>query len=356
MFLTLIFQYLNKLGEGKVGYLPPPKPLHTIKIQRLGNDCIKTPAQIGCKFPMPIAPLIRNLAIESCELTDTPPPVTRAFDFSRKAFVETSQSCQSLFQKLWRLYLFAIAQGQKCIFHTEVCTNAFTCRLQRFGIRRVRCDAKPIVTTCVAFQGNPSDFTFPIAMLEKGIRHAVRFPFSVNVFSERQNDTRGYGFCDFPTRGPWKSYRLEFVSRLGMRSTTQFLEKALIGCVNTFQFFLDRLRRQGIPVRMRGLFACRQMFSHCVIVRIRQPITVTLILPIVEILMHLPHIIYQVTETYQVRLTTQFVFIGSQDFTSTSRYPLQRGRQARYQAVTRCMLANWYGNYTTIQCKSRIYF
>ncbi len=38
MFLTLIFQYLNKLVEGEVGDFTPPQAFHTVKVQRLKEN------------------------------------------------------------------------------------------------------------------------------------------------------------------------------------------------------------------------------------------------------------------------------------------------------------------------------
>ena len=158
MFFALIAQYLNKLIEGKVGYLSPPEPFHAIKIQGFRNNGIKTFAQVGRKFPMPVFPLVRYLPIESCEFTDSAPPVARTFDFTRKAFVEFSQLGQGLFQELRRLYFLAVAQGQKRVFHTEVRTYAFTCWLQRFGIYKICYDAKPIVAYIVSLDCQCFDF------------------------------------------------------------------------------------------------------------------------------------------------------------------------------------------------------
>ncbi len=339
MFLTLISQYLNKPVEGKVRDLSPPQSLHTIDIQSLGRDGIKPLAQVGGKFPVPITPLVANMSMKTCKLTHTPPPVARTFNFTRKTFVEFSECFQGLFQELWRLYFLAITERQKRVFHTEVCTNAFTCCLQRFGIYVVGCQTKPIVTARVAFQGNPSDLvSLPLAMFEKGIPHAILFPFSIAVFSERHCDTIiGY----FPTRRPRKRNRLEFVSRLDMRLATQFLEKALIRRVNAFQLRLHGLRRQSLPMWMRGSLAFRQVRSHSMIVGIRKPVFIALTLPLMEVFMHLPHIIKQVTKSYQIRLIAEFVFVSFQGFTSTSLYPRFSGKASTSpsgDAETACQL------------------
>ena len=184
MFFTLISQYLNKLVEGEVRDFTSPKSFHAVKVQRLKDDCIKTPAQVSCQLPMPITALVSYMPIQPGELTDAPPPVTRTLDLTRKFFVEVSQLCQGLFQELGRLYFLAIAKCQKCVFHTEVRTNAFTRCSQRFGIYKVSCDTKPIITAVITFKCDSSDFPVPFTVFEKGIWHAVISPFAFIIFSE----------------------------------------------------------------------------------------------------------------------------------------------------------------------------
>ena len=57
MFETLECQYLNKLPESKVRDLTSPEAFHTVKVERLGRDQVKTPAQVGSKFRVPITPV-----------------------------------------------------------------------------------------------------------------------------------------------------------------------------------------------------------------------------------------------------------------------------------------------------------
>ena len=154
MFETLEFQYLNKLVKGEVRDFSTPEAFHAVKVERLGGDKVKPSAEVSGKFPMPISALVGDMPIQSCELTHTSPPVVRAFDFTAECLVQFPKLVQRLFQKLWRLYFLAIAQCQKCVFHTEVCTYTFTRSLQRFSICVVSCDTKPIITARVAFDGD----------------------------------------------------------------------------------------------------------------------------------------------------------------------------------------------------------
>ena len=98
MFRTLKPQYLNKLPESEVRYFPTPNSFHASKIERFGDDGIKTPAQVRGKFPMPILALVGDFTIEPCQFSDSTPPIVRAFNFTRKAFVECSELIQGLFK------------------------------------------------------------------------------------------------------------------------------------------------------------------------------------------------------------------------------------------------------------------
>ena len=107
MFETFELQYLNKLIESKVRDFTPPKPFHTIKVQRFGCDGVKPSAKIGGKFPI-VSALVADFAIESCECLTA--RHIRTFDFTRYRFIELPKCVQGLFQELWALYLFTSAK------------------------------------------------------------------------------------------------------------------------------------------------------------------------------------------------------------------------------------------------------
>ena len=167
MFETLELQYLNKLPEGKVGNFAAPEAFHALKVQRLSDDKVKSPTQVRGKFEMPISTLIRNFAIQPHKFSDSTPPIVRTFDFTRKAFVEFAKFGQGLFQELWRLYLFARVQCQKCVFHTEVCTYTFTRSRQYFFRGIIGHDIKPIGTDSITKDLDIANIPFPIAMVMK---------------------------------------------------------------------------------------------------------------------------------------------------------------------------------------------
>ena len=97
------------------------------------------------------------------------------------------------------------------------------------------------------------------------------------------------------------------MSLFDLRSTTKFIEKSLIRFMNPFQFLLDRLRRQRLPMRVCRIFQMFRVFTHAFKVRIGQPLLIPLTLPLMEIHMHLPHIIKQITDTDHIRLVLKLI-------------------------------------------------
>ena len=126
MFDTLILQYLNKLVEGEVGDFASPQAFHARKVQGFNDNRIKLLTQFGGDFPMKIFALLANPSVEPYDLPHTTPPTVRTFLLTAQAFVEGSQFVQVRFQRLWVLFLLTRAQGQICVFHTEICPNTFT--------------------------------------------------------------------------------------------------------------------------------------------------------------------------------------------------------------------------------------
>ena len=85
------------------------------------------------------------------------------------------------------------------------------------------------------------------------------------------------------------------MSFFDLRSATQFLEKSVIRQVDAFEFLLECLTRQGIPMWLRRPFQLGQVGTHSSMVRRRQSVLIPLTLPLMEIYMHLPYIVKQVT-------------------------------------------------------------
>ena len=63
-------------------------------------------------------------------------------------------------------------------------------------------------------------------------------------------------------------------------------------------------------MRMSRPFQIGQMGRHRRIVRIRQSISIPLVLPPMEVVMHLPHIVKQIANTDTIRLIAKLIFIG----------------------------------------------
>ncbi len=112
MFLTLIFQYLNKLGEGEVRDFTPPQAFHAVKVQRLKENPIKLFTKFTCQLPVKVFAVVANFPIQTCELPDTPPPPVRTFNFTRKRFIERPKFLQGLFQRLRVVYFLTRAKCQ----------------------------------------------------------------------------------------------------------------------------------------------------------------------------------------------------------------------------------------------------
>ncbi len=79
--------------------------------------------------------------------------------------------------------------------------------------------------------------------------------------------------------------------------------------MDTFQLLLDCLRRQRLPMGVCRIFHKFHVVTHTLKVDIRQSVFVALTLPLVEIRMHLPHIVKQVANAYCVRLITKLILI-----------------------------------------------
>ena len=93
MFSTFILQYLNKLVERKIRDFTSPRfPFHTVKVQGFNGNRIKLLTKFSCQLPVKVFALVADFPIEACNLSHTPPPTVRAFDFTRKSFIETTKA------------------------------------------------------------------------------------------------------------------------------------------------------------------------------------------------------------------------------------------------------------------------
>ena len=306
MFLTLILQYLHKLVERKVGDLTSPQAFHTLKVQGFNGNRIKLLTEFRGELPLKVFALVRDFTIQACELSDTPPPAMRTFLLTRKTFVERPKFVQGLFQRLWVLFLFTRAQGQVRLFHTEVCPDTLTRRWQWFRFYKLGYDIKPIITASVAFYRDTTDSPIEIAVFTERISDFVMSPFTLFPLSEIESEAIVF---QRPTR-LFQREGFKLMPFFDFRSTPKPLEKSLICQVNPFEFFLDRLTWQCLPMWVCGAFQLGYAQTHCLITGIRQSVFIPLTLPLMEIRVDLPHIIKQIAKTDRIRLIIKRIFVG----------------------------------------------
>ena len=308
MFLTLILQYLNKLVEGEIRDLASPKPFHAIKVQRFNGNRIKLLTKFRGNLPLKVFALVGDFTVETGNLPHTPPPTVRPFLLTAKCFVEMTKLVQRLFQRLWVLDLLTRGKCQVSVFHAEVCPNALTCCWQRAKICVGCYDIKPIVAATITLDRDTTDSAVPLAVLMKRICHFIILPLTCSriPFTKPQRDTIVF---QRPTRTSRVGDRLELVSGFPFRFPTKFFEKTHIGKMYPFQFLLNRLAWQGVPMRVCGALQIRQVCGHRRVVRIRQAISIPLVLPPMEIVMHLPHIVKQIADTDTIRLIAKLILI-----------------------------------------------
>ena len=288
---------------------------------------------------MKVFALVADFPIETCYLSHTPPPAIRTFLLTAQCLVERPKFVQRLFQRLWVLFFLTRAKCQIRVFHTEVgFPNALTCCWQRFEVGVGCCYANPIVTASITLDCHTTHSSMPLAVFMKRIWHFIKSPFSrLGIpLTKTKGDTIIF---QRPTRFSWIGDRLELVSLFDFRSTAEFLEKSVIRFMNPFQFLLDCLRRQRLPMWVCCIFQMFHVVAHTLKVDIRQSVFVTLTLPLMEVFMHLPHIVKQVTNAYGIRLFPKRVFIGFHGLSSIkSLTPFQWvGRHVTLRLRWKCL-------------------
>ncbi len=306
MLLTLVSQNLNKLVETKVADFASPKPFHTLKVQGLKHDHIKLLTEFRRKLPMKVLALVADFPIQTGELSHTPPPSLRTFLLARKCFIQRPKRVQVRFQGLWVLDFLTRAECQISVFHAEVCPNALTCCWQRFEVCIGRYYTKPIVSTTLTFDCDTPESAMPLAVLVKCISHFIKPPFTLIPLAKCKYDT----VVSKVIPSLFKSDRLKLMARFDMGFTPQFIKEPLIRIINAFQLCLDRLAWQRLPMWVCAAFQIFCVLTHCSKVGIRKTIFVSLVLPLMEVGMHLPHIVKQIANADCIRLVVYLIFIG----------------------------------------------
>ena len=309
MFETLELQNLKKLSESEVRDFAFPEAFHTAKVQRLGRDNVKPLAQVGCQLPMPISALVGDMSVESRQLIDRTPPVTRTFDFSTQGLIEFSELSQGLFQELWRLYFLSVAQCQKCVFHAEVCAYTFTRSRQDFFGSIIGYNIKPIRTNIVAKDLKILDIPFPFTV----------FMESEPTFVELQT-VRGH--IPGPQRQSETSF-FKFIARLELRRTVaafafvfrftcaRYLEKAFPRKMQADNHSVKGVTRYPCPMFLVSLQQLRQVWLQAIATGIFTIAAVIPIFQLQEVVMDIAKVIEHVAQTLVLRMFAYLIFIGA---------------------------------------------
>ena len=256
---------------------------------------------------MKVFALVRDFPIQACELSDTPPPAVRTLNLSRKTFVERPKFVQGLFQRLWVLFLFTRAECQVRVFHAKICPNTLTRCRQRFRFYKVREYVEPIITARVTLYRDTADISFKLTVLMQRISNFIMSPFTGIPFSEIEGEAMVF-------QRPARLFECEgfkLMAFLDFRSTSKFFKKSDIRLINAPQLLLYRLTWQGFPMRVCRPFQIGYVKAHCLVVGIRKPsVLISLTLPLMEILVDLPHIIKQVAKPNTIGLIIKRIFVG----------------------------------------------
>ena len=322
MFETLIPQYLNELIESEVRDFTTPEAFHAIKVQCLSGYPVKSFAKVSGKFIVPVFALVGDMPIQPRKLTDTPPPVVRTLGFTRKCLVQDPEFFQGVFQKLWGVYLFAVAQGQIGI-HTEVYAYALTCSSKGFGYGIIGYDIKPIGSGSIAKDLDIADVAIPIAVMVIQYVSADKYEllFACVPFFEGQTD---------------RPFR-EFVARLKLRRAvasfafelwqpTESAEKTLIGGIQANNHRVQSVARYPYPVFLSAFQQLREMRLQPIPSSVFPIDAVITLLQLQEVVMHITKVVQHIAQTFVLGMFAYLIFLCSQGLSRiTSLTPYQGG-------------------------------
>ena len=331
MFETLELQYLHKLIEGEVRDFSAPEAFHAIKVERLGSDTVKPSAKVSGKFVVPIFALVGDFTVKSGEVSDSTPLVVRAFDFARKAFVESAKFAQRLFQRL-RVLDFLTGVQRQIGIHAEVCTYTFTCSGQDF-FRCVICNnGQPIGSNTVAKDLNIANVPLPIAVVViqdiATLKHKLLFDGIPFLEGQANRAFRDFGrkpfvFAFFKNlvsclelRRTPPSLAFELRGTHAPTATTFFnpIKETLVADMDTDDHLVKRITRYPRPMLMGALKQLRQMRLQTETSRIQ---TIAAVIPFFqskEVVMHIVKVIEHIPQAFVLRMLAYLIFVGSHGF------------------------------------------
>ena len=307
MFLTLILQYLNKLSESKVGDFTSPQVFHTVKVQRLYGNRIKPFAQVGSNLVVPVLALVGYMPIQSRKLSDTTPIVVRTFDFTRKAFAQCSEFFQGVFQKLWRLFLFAGAECEICL-HPEVYPYALTCSRIGFGGRDVCNHVKPIGSNTIAKDLDIANFTVPVAVVverEPTFVELQGLSGFVPRFQREANTPFFKQIRRLELRRTVSSFALE------LWKSAKSVKEPFISDMDTDNHFVKCITGYPSPVSMRAFEQLRQVRLQAETPRIFTIASIVSFLKFEKVVMDIGKVIKHIPETHMLGVFAQLELVCS---------------------------------------------
>ena len=315
MFETLELQYLNKLVKGEIGDFASPEAFHTLKVQCLSGNRIKPTTQVGRTFVVPISALIGDLAVKSCEFTNSTPPIARSFLFSTHCLVEFTELVQGLFQGVRMVDLLTGAECQIGV-HTEVYPYAFTCSGQYFFGGIICNNVEPQCSDSIPTDLNVAEVPVPFTMV---VEREITFIIFVELLGfriplpERDADTPPFKLiCRLKLR------RTVFATLFELRGTdtsatsTVFdpIEEPLIPDMDTDNYSVKCITRYPYPVFMSALEQLRQMRLQPIPPGVFPIDAVIPLLQSKEVVMDIAKVIKHVAQTFILWMLAYLIFVG----------------------------------------------
>ena len=306
MFDALMLQYLNKLPKGKIGdFSSPRSPFHTLKVQRLGNDGIKPFAQVGSNLVVPVLALVGDMPMQPRKVSDTPPPIVRTFYLSADSFVECAKFFQGVFQKLWRLFLFAVAKCQVG-FHTEVYSYALTCSRIRFGHGGICNHVKPIGANTITKDLDITNFTLPVAMVVKREPAFVELQAMLTVVPRFEREANTPLFKEIRRL---KLRRTIAISTLELWKSTESIKETVISDVDTDNHFVKRVAGYPRPMVLGAFEQLRQVRLQAETPRIFPVSTVISLFQLQKVVMDIRKVVKHIPETHILGMFAQLELV-----------------------------------------------
>ena len=341
MFDTLILQQLHKLVEGEIGDLPSPEAFHTVKVERLSSDKVKPSAKVSGEFPMPVFALVGNFTIKPCELSNSAPPVARAFLFTTHGFIEVVEVFQGLFQKLRRLYLLTGVKCQKRRLHTKICTYALSCSGQRFN-RSVICDDIEVERPdTIAQDLDVSDISVPLSVVV--IQDIAFFEdellFDFIPFFERQTDSAFVKFVSsFELRRPHFMLRFELwrPDAPAMSPVSNPSKEPFVSDMDMDNHLVKRIARDPRPMFMRAVEQLGKMRLQTIPTRIFAVTTIVTPFETQKVIVNIAKVVKHIAQAFVLWMLAYLKLISAHWVSQSHMFnPFSVGRKpTRHLAMT----------------------